>query len=391
MTNRKSSQAPAGNSSANAAVLLREYEDAVAATDRFPPDQFRPILLGLYGEVGGIMAAAKKLHREKEVYAGYRSAVEEEFGDALWYLTALCRRLKLSMEQVLSDAIRSEGYSAIVAAGDRPEAPISHLTLIGNLSPLEETLLDLGEAAAALLRIDKPTNENSNLLRTFANQYLRALAAAGVIFSVVVEANKRKVAGRFLHPDATSLPTFDADFAEEERLPRCFEIWITQRKSGQSYLRWNGVFIGDPLTDNILDPDGYRFHDVLHLAHAAVLHWSPTFRALIRHKRKSDPTIDEAQDGGRAIVVEEGLTAWIFSRAKNLNFFEGQNSVSFDLLKSVQQFVRGYEVEACPLKLWEHAILQGYEVFRKVRDHNGGVVVGNRDDRSIRYKPLEKS
>ena len=30
--------------------------------------------------------------------------------------------------------------------------------------------------------------------------------------------------------------------------------------------------------------------------------------------------MDEAQDGGRAIVVEEGLTAWIFSRAKELNF-----------------------------------------------------------------------
>jgi hypothetical protein len=43
----------------------------------------------------------------------------------------------------------------------------------------------------------------------------------------------------------------------------------------------NGVFIGDPLTDNIRDPDGYRFHDVFHFARAAILHWSPTFRALI--------------------------------------------------------------------------------------------------------------
>jgi hypothetical protein len=65
----------------------------------------------------------------------------------------------------------------------------------------------------------------------------------------------------------------------------------------------NGVFIGDPLTDNILDRDGYRFHDVFHFAHASILHWSPTFRALIKHKRKSDPVVDEAQDSGRAIVV----------------------------------------------------------------------------------------
>ena len=121
-----------------------------------------------------------------------------------------------------------------------------------------------------------------------------------------------------------------------------------------------------------------------------MLHWSPTFRALIKHKRKSKPKIDEAQDGGRAIVVEEGLTAWIFSRAKQLDFFEDQKKgVSFDMLKTIQEFVSGYEVEACPLKLWEDAILQGYEVFRKVRASNGGIIVGNRADRRVTYKLLK--
>ena len=60
--------------------------------------------------------------------------------------------------------------------------------------------------------------------------------------------------------------------------------------------------------------------------------------------------------------------------------------MSFDLLKAVRNFVRGYEVEACPLHLWEHAILQGYEVFREVRKNNGGIIVGNRDERTLRYK-----
>jgi hypothetical protein len=58
--------------------------------------------------------------------------------------------------------------------------------------------------------------------------------------------------------------------------------------------------------------------------------------------------VDDAQDGGRAIVVEEGLTTWIFSRAKELNCFEGHKTLSFDMLKTVQQFAIGYEVEACP-------------------------------------------
>jgi MazG-like nucleotide pyrophosphohydrolase family protein len=156
-----------------------------------------------------------------------------------------------------------------------------------------------------------------------------------------------------------------------------------------SYLQWNGVFIGDPLTDNIADPDGYRFHDVFHFAYSAILHWSPLMRALIKHKRKSKPDYDEAQDSGRAIVVEEGLTAWIFTRAKELNFFEGQDRVSLGMLKTIGEFVTGYEVSQCPLKLWERAILGGYGVFRQIRAAEGGWVIGDRALRTIRYAPLE--
>ena len=184
------------------------------------------------------------------------------------------------------------------------------------------------------------------------------------------------------------LPDFDSTFPLEEQLPRTFEIEITQRPNGRSYLRWNGVFLGDPLSDNIVDQDGYRFHDVFHFANAAILHWSPTFRSLIKHKRKSDPKVDETQDSGRAIVVDEGVSAYIFSQAKTLNFFEGHTSVSFDMLEDVSNFVRGYEVEQCPLNLWENAILQGYEVFRHILKHNGGIVVGNRDKRTLEYKSL---
>jgi hypothetical protein len=209
-------------------------------------------------------------------------------------------------------------------------------------------------------------------------------------FAKVIKSNLIKTRGRFTEPDKDSLPDFDAKFPEEEQLPRYFEIHITQRRSGQSYLKWNGVFIGSPLTDNIRDPDGYRFHDVFHLAHAAILHWSPTVRTLIKHKRRSDPDFDEAQDGGRAIVVEEGLTAWLYSYSKGLDYFEGHDSISFDALKTIQMFIQGYEVDKCPLKLWEDAILQGYSVFRKVRYSNGGIVIGDRENRKISYRPIGK-
>ncbi len=370
-------------------ILLSDYMSQVVPTDEFPQNDLRPILLGIFGEVGSIMATAKKFHREKDAYAGYRHAVEEEFGDALWYFTALCRRLDARADEIFASVTSGTGYANSVAANDLVESPISHVATPVAAPELDPALFELGEAAASLLALRDGISDAPARLATFANCYLRALKAARVTFAEVVHKNLLKTMGRFLPPDFAHLPDFDRDFNPEEQLPRHFEITIDQRSSGRSYLRMNDVFIGDPLTDNIGDPDGYRFHDVFHFAHAAILHWSPTFRALIKHKRKSNPKVDDAQDGGRAIVVEEGLSAWIFARAKELNYFEGQRRLSFDLLKTIQQFVAGYEVEACPLSLWEIAILRGYEVFRLVKSNRGGTIVCDRDARTVEYKTLE--
>jgi hypothetical protein len=360
----------------------------VEPTDRLPVDDLQPIFLGLFGEVGSIMATAKKFHREKEAYAGYRNAVEEEFGDALWYFAALCRRLKIRLDQILgkrADEVSATWSTEDVASDSSLASVATPLTVPG----LDAALLQLGESATELFALRTSPMLAEPRLAAFADCYLAALRAVRVTLIEVVRKNIVKTRGRFLTPDYAKLPTFDHDFPEEERLPSHFKITIDQRSSGRSYLRWNGVFIGDPLSDNIRDPDGYRFHDVFHFAHAAILHWSPTFRAVIKQKRKSDPRVDDAQDGGRAIVVEEGLTTWIFSHAKELNYFDGQKTISFDLLKTVQQFVAGYEVDACPLSLWEIAILKGYDVFRQVKKNKGGIVIGDRSRRTIEYAPLK--
>jgi len=376
-------------SPSHSSILLTDYMSQVKPTDVLSRDDLQPILLGLFGEVGSIMATAKKFHREREVYSGYQDAVEEEFGDALWYLTALCRRLNVGLDEIVAEAARGEGYTASIAANDMVDSPISHIATPLSVPELDAALLELGKSAAALFVVRTSPDAARPALTAFVACYLKALKPVGLSFAAVVRKNIAKTRSRFVDPDYSTLPTFDDNFPEEERLPMHFEITIDERASGRSYLRMNGVFVGDPLTDNIRDPDGYRFHDVFHFAHAAILHWSPTFRALLRQKRKSAPKVDEAQDGGRAIVVEEGLTAWVFGRAKNLNYFEGQKRVSFDLLKIIQQFVTGYEVEACPLSLWEVAILRGYDVFRQVRANRGGIVVGDRSKRSIEYLPLK--
>jgi NTP pyrophosphatase (non-canonical NTP hydrolase) len=371
-------------------VLLSEYENAVAPTDRFLESDVTPILLGLFGEVGSVMSTSKKFQREKGAFAGrYMRDVEEELGDTLWYVAALCRRLKLGLADLFAEILGSENYAVLIAANSDRRHPVAQVISAIDLAPLDTVLLRLGERSAKLLAVEMDAKKAKPLLLDFIVVFIEALQVSGVLFPTVLAGNIAKVTGRFLKPAVEDLPDFDYAFPPEEQLPRTFKIEITQRPNGRSYLRWQGVFIGDPISDNISDPDDYRFHDVFHFSYAAILHWSPTFRALIKHKRKSKPKIDDAQDSGRAIVVDEGVSAYIFSYAKTLNFFEGQKSVSFDLLKAIQNFIRGYEVEQCPLNLWETAILQGYTVFRQMRQNNGGIIIGNRDDRTIQYRKLE--
>ena len=369
-------------------LLLSEYAAEVAATDVLGSTDFNPVLQGLYGEVGGIMSTAKKHVREKSAYPGFRLAAEEEFGDTLWYLAAICRRMQVPLEEIFTEAANHGNFKNVGAASDIATGVLAYIAIpVAPSISLDATLVRLGQAAAALLG-NKP--ERADLV-AFARAYLDAIHAAKLAFSDVARGNLRKARGAFLEPQAVDLVGLDFDntFGIEEQLPREFKIRVNQRGSGKSYLQWNGVFIGDPLTDNIADRDGYRFHDVFHFSYMAVLHWSPVIRALIKHKRKSDPSYDEEQDSGRAIVVEEGLTAWIFSKAKELNFFENQEKVSLGILKTISEFVSGYEVEKCPLKLWEKAILEGYAVFRQLKSNQGGWIVGNRELRTITYMPLE--
>lgn len=350
--------------------LLVAYAEDIAATDVLGPQDFTPVLQGLYGEVGGIMATAKKHVREKNAYPGFRRAAEEEFGDTLWYMAAICRRVGAPLDEIFAEASNADGVTS-------------------RATSLDVALVRLGKSAAHLLGTAPARTD----LVAFARDYSDSLNSSEISLSEVVNANLRKARGAFLMPQDSELAAldFDAGHVLDEQLPRHFKIRVNQRESDKSYLQMNGVFIGDPLTDNIADRDGYRFHDVFHFSYAAILHWSPVMRSLIKQKRKSVRELDEEQDGGRAIVVEEGVSAWIFSKAKELNYFEDQERVSLGILKTIGEFVRGYEVDQCPLKLWEKAILDGYAVFRQLKENKGGWVIGNRELRTISYLPLESA
>ena len=151
-------------------MLICDYMQQIEPTDRLPEDNLQPVLMGLFGEVGSIMATAKKYHREKTVYAGYQQAVEEEFGDALWYFTTLCRRLGIGVDTILSEAADQDGYSKAIAASDFPGSPVSRISSVNATSDLDKTLLNLGEATAALLGIQRLDKQTHDLLCTVRSQ-----------------------------------------------------------------------------------------------------------------------------------------------------------------------------------------------------------------------------
>ncbi len=209
----------------------------------------------------------------------------------------------------------------------------------------------------------------------------------------IAKDNLKKCQDRWGWRNATQIdccPCFDCEFPEIERLPRQFKVEFTEVAEGKSVkvrLFVDGQRIGDPLTDNAYVDDGYRFHDVFHLAYAAVLGWSPVTRRILGgRKRKSNPATDEVEDGGRAGAIEEGISALVFSYAKDHKFLEGVTTLDYQLLKTIKSMTTHLEVSQCSLGGWERAILQGYEVWRQLEISHGGVVVVDLGRRSITYQ-----
>ena len=164
----------------------------------------------------------------------------------------------------------------------------------------------------------------------------------------------------------------DASFPAKERFPRQMDVHINDDGSKTVVMLIDGIQIGDPLRDNRSEDDGYRFHDIFHLSYASVLGWSPTLRALMRLKRKSDPDVDEWQDGGRARVLEEGISAKVFSYAERRNFLEGVQSLDYNLLREIKEMTSHLEVSARTEGEWERAILTGFDIWRQVKAKGRG-------------------
>ncbi len=374
---------------------IKDFTAQVVRTDRRPEsDKLRIAVLGVFGELGSLMSEIKKGAREGSSYASFSNTVVEEAGDLLWYFTAL----SLTLDWPLSVLLSSVFDAPITEDHTFSEVEV----LMGKLSNSgHDPWLIAGERAGTLAAQTDLGCDQSKLFMyavSALHSVIVALRSAGIGLEAPIQHNIGKSLSRF-PISRKHLPLYDErpgpdgkPIRRDERIPTFLPVEFREVKIGSKTVVVQSAFtikLGDPLTDNIEERDNYRFHDVFHLAYAAVLGWSPVLRALLKVKRKSYPTIDENQDGARAILIEEGISTFVFNHAKP-HLFQNSTGVDYRILSTIKDFVRGYEVEDQPFWAWEKAILRGYEVFRELTETRRGRVTLDLMKRDISFEPMDE-
>lgn len=285
-------------------------------------------LLGLGGEVGTLQTTQKKIVRDDDAHLDSRANAVEDLGDILWYVADAATWLGVDIDEVAMQNL--EKIARRWSAHDAPFPDVNGAPPLGSI-PLAVPAADLGPGHL-----------------------------------------------------------YDGGFKETERLPRQLTIHLAEVPDTDHRVLpvWDGVACGNELGDNAYDEDGYRWHDCFHLSGLAVLGWSPVFRALLKRKRKSEPRVDDVEDGGRAVAIEEGIAAMVFEAATRAGHFERVRVVDSDILRTCIRMAAGQEVKVCSPLEWERAILLGYDAWRVVRDAGHGAVTCDLDARTIEARPL---
>lgn len=310
---------------------LTQYQREAWRFDQYPEDPARGLavaLLGLGGEVGTLQTAQKKLVVNDEPRTDATAAATEDIGDVLWYLADTATRLGI----------------------------------------------DLGEAAQDNLR--------KIAQRWPTHQYGFPYTVEPALPSPPVRRGTRILPAPRL---------YDAGHDAAHRLPRTFEVIIAPvdpTEPDRVLPVWNGRSCGDRISDNAYSADHYRFHDAFHLGYAAVLGWSPVFRSIAGLKRKDHAVVDEVEDGGRAIAIEEGLSAFLFDEAERSGWYATVRHVSGDALALCRRMTANLEVSDASDAEWEAAILAGFDVWRVLVQAGSGVVQGDLDHRMLTVRAL---
>lgn len=357
---------------------LSSYQQRAFATAQIdwddPKKRHIPVL-GVIGELGSVAAEVKKFLRDGSAYTKGSSNLAEEFGDLIWYLAALASKNGLDLSELKKGGLQISSSSS----------ELGHIyAMVEPFSELAHFVNEFGVFAPQRAKGKLAARVGSALRAT-----LRAADKEGLALETILKANLRKVSGAFGKDSQKPARCFDRDYADYERLPRHAKIQFLERSRGSGkvevILRVEGQNIGDRLTDNAKNDDGYRFHDAFHLAYVAVLGWSPVVRATFRCKRKSDSRVDEIQDGARAAIVEEAVAQTIFAYARDHSWLKGLTRLDYGILKFIEGMVSRLEVKKCALHEWQRAIFVGFEAFRELKKHRGGWLILDAETQSLTY------
>lgn len=273
------------------------------------------------------------------------------------------------------------------ASDDKYTEMVPFLGIIGEIgSVVTQLKIKLKDGDSYIAYKSKLTEELGDVL-----WYLSTIATQNNLdLNDIAEKNLEKIHDRFLVDDVSLYKDFDQNYPEDERFPDEFEIeFVSYDEGGKKKLKIidkrDGQLIGDPLTDNTYDDDGYRFHDIFHYGYLAVLGWSPVLRKLLKKKRKSDPSIDENEDGARSQITEELISLFIYHHALDHDLLKYSESVDSGIIKKVKNLVIKTEVKECSGKQWEKAILNSYNIFNKLRENDGGRIMVSKKNRTLTY------
>ena len=359
---------------------LAHYQMQARKTSLHTPvqggDAITTPMFGLIGEAGEVVSELKKRAREGSAYVGFRDRLGEELGDLLWYVADLARRRGLDLAELDAGGGPARQKDA---PGQWIRPALSLAAEIGRASTAYRELLDgqrtYREFDAALHASFRALMAD---LRHLARQHDLSLGD-------IAEANLHKVNRRWTMPEDAPPP--DGAWPDTEQLPPRFDAWIADKDGRVSISFEVGgeriPAVANTLTDNAYDPDGYRFHDTFHFAYAAVLDWSPVTRSLLRRKRKSDPRVDEVEDGGRAVAIEEGISAMVFAYASQHRMLEGVKMIEDSVLRTIRDMTGHLEVRTKTAAEWQDAVVQGFDTWRHIRAAGGGCVRVDRPARRI--------
>lgn len=346
---------------------IGEYQKQTIGTDQVGASaaaNYTVYYLGVLGEIGSFLSEIKKSIRDGDLYTGYQENLSEELGDMLWYIARLA-----TLHQIELQACEPHEIDESIKG--------------------EEALFGFAASVHNLVDGLRNGSENKQLLFESVLSTTKAVCLSeGLLIEDVLLSNSVKAIDTWRTDVDTPAPIHDKKFPRFERLPRSLHIEFIEISRGSNtevIQRVSGIAVGDRLTDNSYDPDGYRYHDSFHLAYVACLGWSPVVRRMLRAKRKSDGRVDEVDDGARAAIIEEAIASLVFNYARGHSWLAGVNRIDHGLLKHIQEMVRGLEVQESRAWEWQHAILSGFKVFRELRANSGGWLSLDSVTRSILY------